>query len=612
MSDVTRPVPRRARVLGPVEDPRRYRLDRRVASDRESTAWHGWRRAEELEVEVAVRITHPETAAYLHDDGLLRRWRWEAELASSIGHPVLEPVRELFLAPSPDGGRHPVLCRVTNWFDGQRLDHWVAGRSRADRAAALSLLVQLSDAVDHLHRGVGARPIVHRTLGPRTVLVDPSGALRLEGLGSARPAAPELEAVPETPTPWLPPEVIRGEGYRPAGDRWCVGALAFLVLTGCPPPAFDPELAARLLSDAPLVAGDERVIGHVLRLLHPDPSERPPHLLAWVTRLGMLLEEPRPVVAVSDGAPTPGGAAPAPSVPLPATEEPPGGDAPSDVIGASSPSLSTIRHRQRVGLGVAVAVAGAAIVAVGAQGRGSSDLAEAQPETTLLTFPAGPAAAATGSTGVVTTSPPPDAAAATTTSLPTSLPAPGPAGGAADGGQARVDDFARTTVWGGELSWSIGTGDWAVRDGAATPVAVPAEGVALLTADPGAGSVSFRVTARDLIAGSGLVFRIDGPDRYWALTRLDAPGHPEVAFHLLQVTAAGIRTVGGFAGPRSGSVELGVDLVGDEIVVVIDGDTVGAVTEPDGAGTTRLGLGSVAGGIDVTRFDEVRIVPLAG
>lgn len=280
-------------VIGPPEDPGRYVLDRRVAVDREAATWHGLLRIEELAIEVRVRITHPEAGPYLERDGTIRRWRWQAELVNSLDHPALERVRDVFVGRSPraagaDGdGRS--LALVTNWIGGSRLDDRIGARS--DATALVSVLRQIADVVDRLHEGVGGRPIVHRTLCPATISVD-RGRVHLEGLGSARPASASLGAVPGIAATWTPPEVLKGRPFGPEGDRWCVGAVAHVLLTGSPPPLLSPAETVDALLAAPILRGDAALAGHVLRLLTPEPKLRPRALLPWVDQLAAMLSAP--------------------------------------------------------------------------------------------------------------------------------------------------------------------------------------------------------------------------------------------------------------------------------------------------------------------------------
>jgi serine/threonine-protein kinase len=105
----------------------------------------------------------------------------------------------------------------------------------------LDIALQLSDALAHAH-GLG---VVHRDLKPANVMVSPEGKAKILDFGLARLHRAEAQSVPlgsvswagdagpvvGTP-PYMPPEVLRGEGTDARGDIYSLGVTLFESLTG--------------------------------------------------------------------------------------------------------------------------------------------------------------------------------------------------------------------------------------------------------------------------------------------------------------------------------------------------------------------------------------------
>jgi tetratricopeptide (TPR) repeat protein/TolB-like protein len=106
----------------------------------------------------------------------------------------------------------------------------------------LDLALQLSSALAHAHE-LG---VVHRDLKPANVMMSPAGQAKILDFGLARvnaldagsapPGSSELTAtdarqIVGTP-PYIPPELLRGEGYDARSDIYSLGVTLFELLTG--------------------------------------------------------------------------------------------------------------------------------------------------------------------------------------------------------------------------------------------------------------------------------------------------------------------------------------------------------------------------------------------
>ncbi len=160
----------------------------------------------------------------------------------------------------PDGG----WLRMAR-ARGAPLHQWARGRSTAERRAAL---VALARAVAALH----ARGVQLGDLKPEHVRVSPrlDGAIDVQiiDLGAGDQAgrcfgSPGFAA----------PERLGGAPLRPPADAYALGAIAWQVWTGAPPPVLwgapppDPRGPHLALSDAEVVL--------LWGLLAPDPQARP-------------------------------------------------------------------------------------------------------------------------------------------------------------------------------------------------------------------------------------------------------------------------------------------------------------------------------------------------
>ena len=302
--------------VGPVDEPDRYTLHERHSRGKEGDLWRAGLTIDDVEIPIALKVTHPEDVDDL--DAAKARWQRQAELLRSLEHPALVKVRDLFFGPAPHrpGSSDPgttVLCMAMNWVDGQRLDDWVKANPARTLDDVLPLLEVIASALDYLHTGVGGRAVLHRNLKPGNILVEGTD-VRLVGFGTARLLKLDAQMTIVGTPAWMPPEVLNGDPYDQAADLWSLGAIAYYLITGSPPPLLSIEKARDGLAASPLLAGHPGLLDVIVALLDPTPGQRP-------ASAGTALTEARAAMAAPPAPPAPPPAEPVPALP-PAPEPP--------------------------------------------------------------------------------------------------------------------------------------------------------------------------------------------------------------------------------------------------------------------------------------------------
>lgn len=148
---------------------------------------------------------------------------------------------------------------------GLPLHTWARGRPTAERRSALRAL---GEAVAALH----AAGLSHGDLKPEHARVSArlGGAIDVQIIDlGAGDAAGRCFGSPG----FAAPERLAGGPLRPAADLYALGAIAWAVLTGAPPPAWEPGPPAD--PRGPGLALSDAELSLLWRLLSPLPSARP-------------------------------------------------------------------------------------------------------------------------------------------------------------------------------------------------------------------------------------------------------------------------------------------------------------------------------------------------
>jgi len=214
-------------------------------------------------------------AALLDDPHFRERFLREAEIGRTLNHPNIVRILER-------GKVGEVPYFTMELLAGETLQAFVAARGATAPRTAVSVVVQVAEAVDFAH----GKGVVHRDLKPSNVMLLPDGTAKVMDFGIAR--ARRFEGITATAaflgTPdYVAPEMIEGHGTEPRSDLYGLGLILFELLTGRP--AFSGDSAYAILkkhctAEPPAPSSLRRGVPPpldelVLRLLRKDPDERP-------------------------------------------------------------------------------------------------------------------------------------------------------------------------------------------------------------------------------------------------------------------------------------------------------------------------------------------------
>lgn len=156
--------------MGPVDDPDRYRLVRRLGSGGEGEVWQASRQLLDGAISVAVKYHHANRLGLSEDLGQLSgRLETQAARLRQLNTPGLAAVHESFLGPSPHprGGSEGTLEAayfVMDHIDGAPLHEWAT--TEPSIPARLAVLEEAAAALDSLHQAEQ----IHADIKPANLL----------------------------------------------------------------------------------------------------------------------------------------------------------------------------------------------------------------------------------------------------------------------------------------------------------------------------------------------------------------------------------------------------------------------------------------------------------
>ncbi len=213
----------------------------------------------------------------------------EAEALARLSHPSIVRVREIVR------GVH-VPCFVMDLVQGRTLADWMAERDWSDVREALTVVLEVSEALVHAH----FKGVLHRDLKPENLFVMPDGGVRVVDFGLAK--VMELTELTHSGermgTPlYASPEQLTGRPVGPQTDVYSLGVLLFQLLSGRVP--FGPgEVMQKVHEPAPAVT--EFASGITARLaqvvassLATRPEDRFPTVDRFKRELSAALAEYR-------------------------------------------------------------------------------------------------------------------------------------------------------------------------------------------------------------------------------------------------------------------------------------------------------------------------------
>jgi len=188
----------------------------------------------------AIKVLHAKMAS---KDVILARFKREAEIATSLGHPHIIDVMDFY---ETDGGRP---CMVMEYLEGEDLDAILEEHKTLDREVAVKLVTQVGSALQAVHE----KGIVHRDLKPANIFLVCSGTedalagnfeVKVLDFGISKMLDPDSvytnltaeKAVMGTPH-YMSPE--QGEGLIKEVDHrtdiFALGTICYQLLSGAKP-----------------------------------------------------------------------------------------------------------------------------------------------------------------------------------------------------------------------------------------------------------------------------------------------------------------------------------------------------------------------------------------
>jgi eukaryotic-like serine/threonine-protein kinase len=386
--------------------PDRYRVVRHLANGGMASVWEA--QDELLGRAVAVKVL----ASHLSEDERARlRFQREARAVAGLSsHPHVVTIYDV----GEHDGRSFIVMEL---LGGGSVADRIRGGRRVSVAETLQWLSEAGQALDAAHDA----EIVHRDVKPGNMLLDERGRLALADFGIARVAwEDQLTQTGQVlgTAAYIAPEQAMGDPATPASDRYCLGVVAFELLTGRRPfeaEHFAAQARAHVEDDPPAASEIDndlpRAVDDVLwRALAKRPEERWPTCGAFVEALEGALAPRRRAAAPTTAAMKPlaprtrrAGAPPPRRGPDGATAAP----APRRGFGAAALAA----------LAALLLLAVGAIVLLSGGGGGDGDRGSATPTPT-----ASPRAERTAKPKASATATPTPTASATPTPTPTPTP----------------------------------------------------------------------------------------------------------------------------------------------------------------------------------------------
>jgi eukaryotic-like serine/threonine-protein kinase len=258
----------------------RYRLDQQIGEGGMAVVFHGQDLL--LNRQVAVKILREQ---YASDEGFLKRFEREGQLAAGLSHPNIASVYDV-------GSDQGLQYIVMEYIRGPNLKELIRKQGPFSVDGAVFIIAQVASALDYAHQ----RNLVHRDIKPQNILVDRDGNAKVVDFGIAKGLqdANLTEAGTGMGTVhYVSPEQARGEPATPASDLYSTGIVLYEMLTRALPFNADTPVGVAMqhVNTAPPrpstlnPAIPPQVESIVLRSVAKNPSERYPTGAALETAL---------------------------------------------------------------------------------------------------------------------------------------------------------------------------------------------------------------------------------------------------------------------------------------------------------------------------------------
>ncbi|WP_349410454.1 Stk1 family PASTA domain-containing Ser/Thr kinase [Pseudalkalibacillus sp. SCS-8] len=220
---------------------------------------------------VAVKVLRSE---YSTDDDFIRRFRREAESATSLNHPNIVNIVDV-------GEEDQLYFIVMEYVEGKTLKQIIREKGPLSPTESIEIMKQISSAIAHAHE----HHIVHRDIKPHNILIDRKGNAKVTDFGIA------LAATSATITHtnsvlgsvhYFSPEQARGGIANNKSDIYSMGVVLYEMVTGRLPFSGESAVSVALkhlqeqFPDPKLFNSDipQSLENVILKALAKDPAKR--------------------------------------------------------------------------------------------------------------------------------------------------------------------------------------------------------------------------------------------------------------------------------------------------------------------------------------------------
>jgi eukaryotic-like serine/threonine-protein kinase len=215
----------------------RYGVDEWLASGTMDVVFRGYDPV--LDRAVAIKSLRRELAKGNAAEGWNDRFRRRARAAGRLFHPNISTILDF-------GEDHGIPFVATEYVDGSRLDRLLKTSGRLAPRRAVSIMVQILDALKYSHEN----GVLHLDIKPSIVVVLANDQVKIADFGAILTDVPEPAAAGDISgsSPYAAPEQLVGGPVDHRTDIFAAGALLFEMLT-CATPFRDAsveEMVARV------------------------------------------------------------------------------------------------------------------------------------------------------------------------------------------------------------------------------------------------------------------------------------------------------------------------------------------------------------------------------
>jgi serine/threonine-protein kinase len=172
---------------------------------------------------IAIKVLRAEHLPDRRADSAGARFEREAQATRRLRHPNIVTVHEY-------GEQGRIKFIAMEFLKGRELRHLLREHGRLALDEAVSITLQLLDALGHSHR----HGVVHRDIKPSNVMVLDGLQVKVMDYGIARiesAACTQMGSLLGTPA-YMSPEQMRGEPADGRADLWAAGVMLYEMLVG--------------------------------------------------------------------------------------------------------------------------------------------------------------------------------------------------------------------------------------------------------------------------------------------------------------------------------------------------------------------------------------------